>query len=253
MVIYMLSGQISNDRELLNDIRHVNQVTKEEIKRSGDHIRQLVYESSMPTEQANDLISEISVELGQLSAKIYLADKAILALQAKQKAKAKPAALRSQVERRTLSLKFEAHQMTDNRNLLPMERSPDGINYCWTGANSETSFSFDLDRKEPIGMNVRVFAFIKPEYSKELSFLIDGQHIKHFFSLSGTSFVLSCVLPPSSSTKKTDVKIVLPDTHSPTDLGGDLDDRKLGIAIIDFSFGEPESGFSRLLKRLKLR
>lgn len=249
----MLSGQISNDSELLNDIRHVNQVTKEEIKRSSDQIRQLVYETSIPNKEADDLISEISVELGQLSAKVYLADKAILALQAKQKTKAKTAVERTKVERQPLSLKVEAHQLTRYKNLLPLETSHGGTTYCWTGADPETLFSFDLDRKKPIGMYVRVFAFIKPEYSKKLSILIDGQHIKHFFSLSGSIFILSCVLPPSTDTKKTDVKIILPDTHSPTDLGGGLDDRKLGIAIVDFSFGKPESGFSRLLKRLKLK
>ena len=102
-------------------------------------------------------------------------------------------------------------------------------------------------------MQIRLFALIKPEYSKQMKVLIDGKHIKHRFTLDGSLFVVSCLLPSSDKSSQTGVKIVLPGTHSPTDLGSSLDGRKLGIAISEIRFGKPDSGFDPLLKRLRLK
>jgi len=66
-------------------------------------------------------------------------------------------------------------------------------------------------------------------------------------------FVASCVLPPTDKDGQTEISVILPATHCPTDLGAGLDGRTLGIAISEIRFGKPESGFSHLLRRLKLK
>ena len=251
----MPSEQPSDSSELLDDIRYVNQITKDEIKRSKGQLRQLVDNTPMPSNVAESLIDEISKQLGQLTAKVDLAEKAVHTLKARQKSrnKARRVAAKIQNENQSTCLSFDANQLEENNNLLPMQESASGINYCWSGADPEILFSFSLDRTKALGMYIWLFALIKPEYSRQLKVLVDGQHIKHFFSADGPLFVVSCVLPPAGQSSQTEIKLILPDTHSPTDLGGALDGRKLGIAIHKISFGKPESGFSHLLKRLKLK
>jgi hypothetical protein len=102
-------------------------------------------------------------------------------------------------------------------------------------------------------MQIRMVALIKPEYSKQLKVFIDGTHVNHRFILDGSLFVVSCLLPYSTKTSLTEVIIRLPATHCPTDLGSSLDGRRLGIAISEICFGKPESSFTHLLKRLKLK
>ena len=114
-------------------------------------------------------------------------------------------------------------------------------------------FTFSLDRSKALGMRIRLFALIKPEFSKQLHVLVDGQRLKHEFGLDGSLFVVSSAIPASDSSEETEVKIVLPSTYSPMELGTSHDGRKLGIAITDIRFGQPDGGFARLLKRLKLK
>lgn len=102
-------------------------------------------------------------------------------------------------------------------------------------------------------MQIHLSALIKPEYSKELKLFIDGQHIKHRFYLDDPLFVISCVLPVSSSNKRTEVRLLLPGTHSPAELGGGADNRILGLAISEVRFGKPGGRLSYLFKRLGLK
>ena len=95
----------------------------------------------------------------------------------------------------TQDMQFTANQLAHNKNLLPIESSADGINYCWSGASPQLDFTFSLDRRRSFSMQVRVFALIKPEYLKQLKLFIDGMHIKHRFSVDRRLFVLSCNLP----------------------------------------------------------
>ena len=251
----MSSEQVPDSSELLNDIRYVNQITKEEIKRSDDHLRKLIDNASLPETVVDSLVGEISTQLGKLTVKANLTEKAVRALQSRQKPikKARPVVSHAQNNKQSSYLRFDADQLADNKNLLPLEESGDGISYCWSGANPETHFSFSLNRTKVQGMFIRLFALIKPAFSKQLKVIVDGQQVRHLFRLDGALFVVSCILPPSEISKQTEIKIILPDTHSPTDVGSTLDGRKLGMAISEISFGEPESTLSHWLKRLKLK
>ena len=240
--------------ELLDDIRYVNQLNEVEIQRVGNHIRRQVDKANLTQFVTDFLIDEISTQLGQLAAKVKLTETAMNSLQAMPEPTNR---IEKNIKNKTSDqpgkLSFSANQIAGNRNFLPVETSSTGIRYCWSGPDREIQLSFVLNRQTKLEIQIRLFALIKPEYSKQLKVFIDGQHIPHRFFLDGRFFVVSCVLPVSNNTSQTGIKILLPDTHSPSDLGSGQDDRKLGIAISAIGFGAPTSVFTYLLKRLRLK
>ncbi len=239
--------------ELLDDINYINQSNSDEIKKMNEVIWQHFTAADL-TEKTTDLIvEEVASQLGQLSAKVKLTEKVIHAMQPEKMHKFVETVAKSVINDTDFKLRFAASQLAGNRNLLPIESSDNGISYIWSGSDPEIQFTFPLDRSKAIGMQVRLFALIKPEYSKQLMILIDGESVRHRFGQDEGLFVLSCNLPTSTKTNQTTITIVLPATHSPMDLGSSNDRRKLGIAFHEFRFGKPENEFSHLLKRLKLK
>jgi len=245
--------QQPENSELLEDIKYVTQANKDEISQLNARIRQRISEADVAGSTADSIIRELSNELGQLSVKVRLTEKAIRKIRPGRKQKSKVAPTKSETNSSGATMRFGTDRLAYNRNLLPIEYSADGISYLWSGSDPEIKFLFSLNRSERLGMQIRLFALIKPEYSKQLKVLVDGIHIKHRFSVNEGLFVLSCNLPPSSRTSQTDIEIILPATHSPKELGTSNDERKLGLAIMDISFGKTQSGLVHLLKRLKLK
>jgi hypothetical protein len=240
--------------ELLDDIQFVNQSTEKEIERVGDDIRQRIDEAKLPQNLSNSIIDEVSEQLGQLAMKVNLTQKAVYSLQATRKIST-AAESEFVVERKKdqSGVSFPANIISENNNMLPVEKSPDGISYCWSGSDPEILFNFSLNRQHKLEMQIHLSALIKPEYSKKLKVFIDGQHIKHRFYLDDPLFVISCVLPVSTNTKQTEVRLLLPGTHSPTELGSGADNRILGLAISEVRFGSPGGRLSYLIKRLGLK
>ena len=239
--------------DILEDIEYVNQSTNDEIKIVSARLMQRIKDESLTNKPETILVEEVSSQLGQLSALVNLADKTISALQAElnPNGETSPHRVTSSGHEKE-SMLFTAYQIGGKGNLLPVERYND-LSCCWSGADPEIHFTFPLDRGTKLKMEIRLIALIKPEYSKKLKILIDDKHIKHSFRRDGSLFTVSCVLPLSERTTQTDVKIILPATHSPRDLGHSSDERKLGIAINEIRFGKPTSSISRLLMRLKLK
>jgi len=253
-----------NISELLEDIRYVNQTTEAEIQRIGTHIRQLIDEANLTQSVTDFLVDDMSTQLGQLAAKVKLTEKAIQSLQTRQNNKSGPGKSTDKQNKsesgdvriatiQVSDMVFPANRLAGNRNLLPVEITSNGISYCWSSADPEILFNFSLNRQHKLEMQIHLSALIKPEYSNKLKVFIDGQHIKHRFYLDDPLFVISCVLPVSTSTKRTEVRLLLPGTHSPSELGSGADNRILGLAISEVRFGAPGGGFSYLLKRLRLK
>ena len=82
---------------------------------------------------------------------------------------------------------------------------------------------------------------------------IDGKHIKHWFAPLGSMFIVACELPVTNQSTQTDIKLVLPGTHSPSETSNSPDTRKLGIAISEIRFDKPIGLLTRLLMRLRLK
>ena len=248
------SNQNNSVTDLIDDINFINQSNMAEIKSIGHRLRQRVRGGFQAEEVKDLLIDEISTQLGQLTTKVKLAEKTIDSLQARQKpvSKVKTVSAGSTNDKQVDGQIFAANVLADNKNILPVEISSNGISFCWSGADPEIRFSFFLDRTRKLEMQIRLFALIKPGYSKQLMVFIDDEHIKHQFRLDGSLFVTSCLLPVSEKKGQTEVRIVLPATHSPAGLSDSKDERQLGIAISEISFVSPANGFVRLLRRLRL-
>lgn len=234
--------------ELLADICHINKANKKEIKQIQDQLLLRVGELGLETGAAEAIILEVSKSLGKLSTKVNLVEKAISSINSK---KSQNTSINTSNSNTGPNLQFTSSNLIGNTNLLPLESSVDGIPYLWSGADPEIQFAFQLERKNPLGMQLRLYALIKPEYSRQLKILVDGLHIKHRVNADGPLTVLSCKLPARGETGPTEIKIILPGTHSPMELGDSTDYRKLGIAISEVSFGSPEGWLSHLFKRLK--
>lgn len=241
-----------NISELLDDITYVNQANKAEIKRVGDLMRSRIAAAKLPGKIPDSLIKELSGQLGQLSAQVKMTEKLVRSNRHGRKNKTAPVSLKNKIKSNIPEVRFGVEQLAGTKNLLPIESTGDGVSYVWSSSDPEIRFSFNLDRSKSVGMKIRLFALIKPEFSKQLKILIDGTHINHRFSVDEGLFVLSCTLAPSIKSERTEVKIVLPATHSPMELGPSRDDRKLGVAITEICFGKPEGGLNHLLKRLKI-
>ena len=241
--------------ELLQDIDYVNKTVSEEIERVKTSLQPQLNGASLPGTVAGPLIDEISTQLGHLAAKVKLTEKTSRLIRQELGASVETGydSIGSFGNTPTLTLRFAASQLVGNKNLFPVNTSANGVSYRWSGSDPETRFEFPLDRSNKLGMQIRIFALIKSEYLKQLKVLIDGHHIKHRISTQeGPIFVVSCTLPSSDKASHTAIKIVLPGTYSPIELGESQDERKLGIAINEFRFSKPESGFTHLLKRLRL-
>jgi len=237
--------------ELLDNIHYVNQSNEHEIKRLNDLFRLRFAGAELSGNTVDSIIDEVSNQLGQLSGKVNLAEQAINSIRLKQKHKTTAATAKSESANNEAGLQFSISQLVGNKNLLPMETNCDGIDYAWSGADPETQFTFSLDRRKKLGMQIRLVSLIKQEYPDLLKLFIDGTHIQHSLSMDGNLFMVSCNLPPSSNAGQTEVKIVLPATHRPMDLGNSGDGRKLGMAINEIRFGKPVSRFGLFLERIK--
>ena len=238
--------------ELLADLEYINQRTKEAIQDIGEQIRLRIANEQLPKEIANTLIADVSNQLGKITAKVNLTAYAISSMQQENALKVNLKSPKEDINQLT-NLFFTAGQLQKTKNLLPVESAPNNITYCWSGDSPELDFSFSLDRNCVLSMQIRLFALIKPEFLKQLKVLVNDNHIKHSFTVDGVFVVVHCILPPSNRTTPTEVTIILPDTHSPMELGDSEDARKLGIAINEIRFGKPDSAFFHILKRLNLK
>jgi len=236
--------------QLLTDIYYINQANKDEIKRIREQIRSVIAEADLADKVTTSIVDEVTVMLGRLSTRVKLTEKAIRSMRAGQIPKPKSSPVENHNDSKVTGFKIGIEKLTPNPNLLPIQPSNDGSAYIWSGSDPETQFALELDRSNTLGMQIGLHALIKPEYSKQLKIFIDGKHIKHRFRADKGSFLLSCNLPRSTKAGKTEIKIALPATHSPKDLGISDDYRKLGIAINELRFGEPENVLAHLLKRL---
>ena len=239
----------SDTGELLQDIRYVNQQNRGEINRLSDRFNHFIDAASLPTSVASSLVTELSAQLGQLSARVKLTEKAIGSLQSKHQSETVvwTAGERNDDDPQSSEHRERQGQMTATCDLMAPEFSANGISFCWSGSNPEIQFAFTVKRRVELQLKIRLFALIKLNYLKRMKILVDGEHLKHSFGLEGPYYVARCIVPAAATSDRTLLKIVLPDTHSPAELATTNDNRKLGLAITNISFGTPERRFLRTL------
>jgi hypothetical protein len=239
--------------QILDDIHFVNMMTEAEIKRARSRIHHLITESALGADGVRELEEEISRQLGQLGARVTLAEKAVGSLRPKQKSAAKHrAGAEVSAKKGPAPLyRLSAEQFPTDGNLLPVESSPEGISYRWSAADPEVRLTLALERGPKQELQLFLVALIKPEYSKQMKIIVDGRYLPHEFRKQGTHYVASCALPARNGNAETHVKVLLPGTHSPMDLGDSLDSRKLGIAISEIRVVKRRNPLARIIRRVR--
>jgi hypothetical protein len=149
-----------------------------------------------------------------------------------------------------IEARIVANQLAGIPNLWPLERSPDGLAYCWTGADPEFRLSFRVERGRSLQLQVRLYSLIKDDYARQIRLLVDGEPIDHEVSRDGALTILQGALPVREGLDATELKIALPATHSPASLGTSPDERKLGVALNEIRVFTNVGAINRLLRRL---
>jgi len=241
-----------DSKELLADIDYINQANKYEIGRIRNSIRQRMAEAANSNEVIETIINEVSAELGQLKSSVDMTDKALNAIRKHQ-----TTTLMGQASKAgsgdVFARRFTARQLAGTKNMLPVETVEGGARISWSGSEPEIRFSFDLDRRDVLEMQMHLFCVMRKNYARNMKVFIDGNRVKHWNAIRGSSFVIACKLPVTNQTTETEVCIVLPGTVSPSDISDSPDTRKLGIAISEIRFDKPMGALSRLLMKLRVK
>jgi hypothetical protein len=241
--------------EFLEDIRYVNQTIEKECQRFEKELSERIGKLDLPEGTADELINEIVRGLGTLSAKTTISNNAVNSIQKKvRKASVKQIVKSVDNTIKTSASQFvvTASELEGTKNLYPMEVDKNGVSYCWCGPATDTRFAFSPDREHRLEMQIQLYAVIKPEYLKQLRIIVDGKDLRHRITQENSQFILRSLLPARASRGETKLKIILPETHCPTDLGGNLDGRHLGIAVSEIRFGKPKNVIFRMLDRINL-
>lgn len=235
--------------EELDNIRHVNQVLRAEVDRVATELSEFLDSLALPEETKGRIIDRLSREIGQVSAKVSLLEQAARAFDVHNRG-ASRTELVSAVGATSPSptIEFPIALYQGNKNLLPLEHTATHIAYNWTADDPQTEFGFVLDRSRKMEMKIHILALIKPEYSRKMKIIVDGNHIKHKFFKSGDAYIARSILPVSEGSERTMVRMVLPGTFSPEALGGGEDGRKIGVALIKFGFSHTEESLFGFFK-----
>jgi hypothetical protein len=232
--------------DLLADITYLNQKTKQEADRLKTRIWNRAEMAEPADSELNSVVDDFSKQLGQLSTRILINDKNVEQLQESFNLSDSVGAHNT-----GQGTQITAFQLAGFGNFYAPESDDKGVSYIWTAADPEIQMSFPLSRRTRLEMQIRLYALIRPKFSKQLKLLIDGSLVKHKFKRHGSFYTASCELPASDTANRVDVKIVLPDTFSPEELGASNDTRKLGVAISEIRFIEPSDRGGKRLERFK--
>ena len=234
--------------QLLEDVRWVNQAAHNEAQRLEAQLRQRIADTWMPGPAGDALLQEIAAALGELSARVRLAEQGVSRLQ-QELAEEKPAA-----RGRALSpgsVVFPCDRLGEGPGLLPVETSANGVSFRWSGADPRIEITLPVERARALDLDILLFALIRPEFARQMRIHVDGQPVAHRFARDGALFVVSARMPAAPGTGTARITLLLPATHSPAELGLSKDRRALGVAISEIRFVPVPGAWARLLRKLR--
>lgn len=234
--------------QLLEDIRWVNQAARNEAQRLETQLRRRIADTWVPGPAGDALLEEIATALGELAARVRLAEQGVNRLQ-KELGAAGPTA-----RDRALppgAVVFPCDRLGDAAGLLPVETSDNGISFRWSGVDPRIALTLPVDRARAWELHILLFALIRPEFARQMRIHVDGQAVAHRFARDGAVFVASARVPAAPGKGAVQITLELPATHSPAELGLSTDRRPLGVAITELRFVPVPGAWTRLLDRLR--
>jgi hypothetical protein len=119
-------------------------------------------------------------------------------------------------------------QLAPAQGFYPVERTEDGVAFCWTGPSPQFSFSVNVDRFAGANLRLEGINFIDYERQKDVRLTVDGEAVPVTAARGGIGAVLTAALPPRTGEGPTQLEFTLPTTLTPP---GTEDTRALGFAF----------------------
>jgi hypothetical protein len=110
----------------------------------------------------------------------------------------------------------------------PVERTEDGVAFCWTGPSPEFSFTVAVDRFSGANLRLDAINFIDFERQKDVRLTVDGEATPLTVERAGIGVMLTAGLAPRTGNEPTTLVFTLPATLTPP---GTADTRQLGLAF----------------------
>jgi hypothetical protein len=146
-----------------------------------------------------------------------------------------------------------ARQLAGIPNFWPIESSPEGVEYCWSAKDPDILLSFALDRHETLEMEIKLQALIRSEFLGNMQILVDDHHLSYAVRRGAPLTIIKLTLPPRDVQGPTKLRIRLPGTLSPAELGTGSDIRKLGIAISEIGVFRQAGMLARFWRHLRTK
>ena len=147
------------------------------------------------------------------------------------------------------SVTLIAKDMKNIANLKELELHA-GHQFCWSGADKTLDFVILVKRNRVTELTLDIVAVMKPEFLKQMTIIVDGVLLKHKVREVNKVSQVFARLPKQSTNIPTTIRIVLPATVSPSELGTSNDMRKMGIALASIGIQPVVSLFTRLRGKL---
>jgi hypothetical protein len=115
------------------------------------------------------------------------------------------------------------------QGFYPVERTEDGVAFCWTGPGQQFSFAVLIDRFNGADLRLEGISFIDFDRQKAVELQADGQPVPITVEKGGIGVVIAGTLPPRTGKDPTALVFTLPDTLLPP--SNPDDKRQLGLAF----------------------
>lgn len=123
---------------------------------------------------------------------------------------------------------LDSEAIARNINCYGVETDNDGARFCWTGACCDTQFEVRVDRGKDLIGRIELIDVFGRGCGFQLAVLVDGQEQECVWS---DDWTVSFPIPAEARRDTVQLKVRVPETISPYELGFSNDIRKLGVAL----------------------
>lgn len=114
------------------------------------------------------------------------------------------------------------------QGFYPVERTEDGVSFCWTGPSPEFRLTAAVDRFAGADLKLEAISFIDFERQKDLRLQADGEDIPLAVTRGGIGVVITGTLSARAGSDPTALVFMLPAALPPAN---SADTRQLGLAF----------------------
>jgi hypothetical protein len=118
--------------------------------------------------------------------------------------------------------------LTPEMGFYPVERTEDGVAFCWTGPAPRFNLDIAVDRFAGADLRLDAINFLDFERQKGVQLLVDGHATPANVSRGGIGVVITAALPSRTGSDPTRLEFTLPAVLPPANTA---DARLLGLAF----------------------